>query len=153
MLLSNKLYLLTIKIKKNYKLYLLIKKTNKLYFSRSLHHFPCRFFFFFFLKHLQLELTILKTAANYSSLVDKTLYLENVIMGQDFLGQINIILSNKLYFSATILKDKCYHFPYKFLFSLKPLRLELTILKTPIDFLGINCHSILKVKISNYTCL
>ena len=107
----------------------------------------------FFLKHLQLELTILKTAANYSSLVDKTLYLENVIMGQDFLGQINIILSNKLYFSATILKDKCYHFPYKFLFSLKNLRLELTILKTPIDFLGINCHSILKVKISNYTKL
>ena len=74
-------------------------------------------------------------------------------MGQDFLGQINIILSNKLYFSATILKDKCYHFPYKFLFSLKNLRLELTILKTPIDFLGINCHSILKVKISNYTKL
>ena len=42
--------------------------------------------FFFFLNHLQLEQTIFKTLVDYSGLVDKTVYLENVIMIDKFLG-------------------------------------------------------------------
>ena len=55
--------------------------------------------------------------------------------------EMNILLSNKPYFSATVPEDKRYCFPHK-LFSghstLKQLHLELAVLKAPSEFSGFN---------------
>ena len=51
--------------------------------------------------------------------------------------EMNILLSNKPYFGATIPENKCYYFPHKLFFyhsTLKHLHLELAVLKTPSEF-------------------